>query len=460
MTLAPRVVLLLATLALCWPHPVQARRIARVDRVLGMGDRTKARLPADVKLKAVQKHGLKAVALRRGFLKRHNTHYRYQIPLEKKPHVIRDQKATGRCWAFATDRVMESKQAKGGKPAVELSKSFINYHSLRHTARTLLTKAAMSHGRLPKLAATLGEGANQTRAMKILEQYGAVPESKMPTTRDGQNSGVFLSQMQTMVARAAADFGKIKKGPEAKAQVMARLESYQQEVDSLLKTTVGKPPRKFKVDGKFYTPKTYAKKLLDGGPSTSDYVVLTHDPSKGWNRRYKVTDGAGLTYQAYNIPMGAMQKAVKRTIRQGEAVYFSANASANNPHRAGTSSAEPREANGILSVSAFDYKSFVPYKQISKRQRVKAGVTPANHAMAITGYDPAPGGSGKVRKWKVDNSWGEKAGDKGHFHMYDDYFKHYVSKVQVPRSSVPAALLARIEGAPVVEPKANKKVRK
>ena len=457
MSMTPRLMILLVALVLCWPQAARARRISRVDKVLTMSDRTKARLPADVKLKAVQKHGLKAVALRRGFLQKHNSHYRYQIPLEKKPHAIRNQKSSGRCWAFATDRVMESKQAKGGKAAVELSKSFINYHSLRHTARTLLNKAAMSHGRLPRLAASLGEGANQTRAMKILEQYGAVPESKMPTTSDGQNSGVFLSQLQTMVARASADFGKIKQGPEAKAQAMAKLNSYQQEVDSLLKSTVGKPPRKFKVEGKFYTPKTYARALLDGGPSTSDYVVLTHDPSKAWNRRYKITDGAGLTYQAYNISMPSLQQAVKRTIRGGEAVYFSANASANNPHRAGTSSAEPREAAGILSVGAFDYKSYVPYKQLSKRQMVKAGVTPANHAMAITAYDPAPGGRGKVVKWKVDNSWGDKAGDKGHFHMYDDYFKQYVSKVQVPRSSVPATLLARIEGAPVVEPGAKKK---
>ena len=460
MTLSRSVAMLIVILALLWSGAGEARRLSKVDRVLNMSDRAKARLPVNVKLKAVQKHGLKAVALRQGFLRRHNTHYRYQVPMERKPHVIRDQKSSGRCWAFATDRVMESKQVKAGKPGVELSKSFINYHSLRHTAINLLNKAAVSHGRQPRLAASLGEGANQTRAMKILEQYGAVPESKMPTTSDSQSSGVFLAQLQTMVARASGDFARVKKGPEAKAQLISRLQDYHKEVDALLKTTVGKPPRKFKVDGKFYTPKTYAKALLGGGAATADYVVLTHDPSKGWNRRYKMTDAAGLIYEAYNVPMASLQKAVKRTIRGGEAVYFSANASANNPHRAGTSKAEPKAAAGILAVGAFDYKSFVPYKQLSKRQQVKSGVTPANHAMAITGYDPKPGGRGKVSKWKVDNSWGEKAGDKGHFHMYDDYFKHYVSKVQVPRSAVPAAMLAAIEGSPVVEPGARKKGKK
>ena len=457
MTLRSAAFLLVAVLALVCPCPAQARRPALVDRVPTMGDRQKARLPESVKLKAVHKYGLKAVALRQGFLKRHNTHYRYEVPLARKNLPIRDQKSSGRCWAFATERVMESKQVKAGQPSVELSKSFINYHSLRHTARNLLQKVAITHGRKPNMASALGEGANQTRAMKILEQYGAVPEGKMPTTNDGANSGVFLSQLQTVLARASSDFARIKKGPEAKDRMISTLKAYHKEVDNLLKVTVGKPPRSFKVDGKYYTPRTYAKELLHGGAATSEYVVLTHDPRRAWNRAYKEADNAGLSYPSYNVPLGDLQKAVKRTIRQGEAVYFAGNASANNPHRVGTSKAEPKSAHGILSLKAFDYKSFVPYKPVSKRQRLKAGITPTNHAMAFTGYDPAPGGKGKVAKWKVDNSWGEKSGDKGHFHMYDDYFRQYVTRVQVPRSAVPAALLAKIEGKGLVGARDKKK---
>jgi len=456
MPYSARVLFLLAAVMVVWPAGVSARRISMVDRVPAMGDRTKARLPAKVKKLAVQKYGLKAVALRKGFLKRHNTNYRYQVPLERKHHAIRNQQASGRCWAYATDKVMESKQVRAGKKPVELSKSFINYPSLRHTAITLLKKAAITRGRLPKLAATLSEGANQTRGMKIIEQYGAVPESKMPTTKDGASSGVFLGQIQRLVGKAAQEFARIPKGPQAKERTMSTLKRYVGKVDATLQTAVGKPPRKFKVDGKWYTPKKYAVDVLKGGADTSKYVVLTHDPTRAFNRRYKVTDGAGLTFQAYNVPMVAMQRAVKRTIRGGEAVYVSTNVSANNPHRADATKGVPEKARGILSLSAFDYNSFVPYAQLSKRQRIKAGVSPANHAMAITGYDPGP--RGKVRKWKIDNSWGPKSGDKGQFHMYDDFFRHYVSKVQVPRSAVAPSVLKKLESRPLVEPKKKKKV--
>lgn len=452
-----RVMIALAALILIWPLISDARRPALVDQVPGMADRSKARLPVKVKQRAVQKYGLKAVALRQGFVRQHNTHYRYQVPLERGQHAIRNQQASGRCWAFATDRVMESKQARSGKKPVELSKSFINYHSLRYTAITILKKAAISGGSVPRLAATLGEGANQTRGMKIVEQFGAVPESKMPTTKDGASSGVFLGQLQRLVGKASQDFARTRKGPEAKERTLTALKRYITEVDSMLNTTVGKPPRKFKVDGKWFTPKTYASKVLNGGASTADYVVLTHDPTRAWNRRYKVTDSAGLTFQAYNVPMGELQRAVKRSIRGGEAVYVSTNVSANNPHRVDPGKGVPDAARGILSVGAFNYKSFVPYAQLSKRQRIKAGVSLPNHAMAITGYDPAA--KGKVRKWKIDNSWGAKSGDGGHFHMYDDFFRQYVGKVQVPRAAVSPALLARVEGAPPVEPK-KKAIRK
>ena len=41
-----------------------------------------------------------------------------------------------------------------------------------------------------------------------------------------------------------------------------------------------------------------------------------------------------------------------------------------------------------------------------------------------------------MAKGKVENSHGKGAGDKGHFHMYADYFRHYGEDIVVPRSAV------------------------
>ena len=432
-----------------------ARKTVPLERVLTMSDRAKARLPIRTRTRAARKFGLKAVALRQGFLKRHNTQYKVQIPMERVPHKVRDQKSSGRCWAFATDHVLESKlfNSKGKSP--EISKSFINYHALRDKSRTLLKATALTEGKLSKLPNMLGEGGTQARALNIVKRHGVVPERKMPSTVDGDNSGVFMSQLKTILAGAQRSFAGIKKGPRAKAQRRKLITRYMKEVDGLLASTVGKPPRRFRINGKTFTPRTYARELGLGPNKLGDYVVLTNDPTRTWNRRYKEQSLGMASFESYNVSHKTMQNAMKKTLKGGEAIYFATNVSRDNPHRAGTTKAEPQKAQGILSVKAFNYKGWVPTKKISKRVRMKAGISPTNHAMAITGYDPGKK-RGSVLKWKVDNSWGSKIGDKGHFHMYDDYFRNYATRILVPRSAVPTSLLKKIEGQAFVGAKKKK----
>jgi bleomycin hydrolase len=51
------------------------------------------------------------------------------------------------------------------------------------------------------------------------------------------------------------------------------------------------------------------------------------------------------------------------------------------------------------------------------------------HAMVLTGVDLV---DGKPTKWKVENSWGEKAGNfKGYFIMSDAWFDEYVYQVVI-----------------------------
>jgi bleomycin hydrolase len=49
------------------------------------------------------------------------------------------------------------------------------------------------------------------------------------------------------------------------------------------------------------------------------------------------------------------------------------------------------------------------------------------HAVEIVGADLTP--EGRVIKFKIKNSWGDERGDKGFFHMYQDYFRHFAQEV-------------------------------
>jgi bleomycin hydrolase len=226
-------------------------------------------------------------------------------------------------------------------------------------------------------------------------------------------------------------------------------------VDDLLQTALGKPPKQFRYKGQRYTPRTFSKNFLGLRDRDLDYVTLTHYPNRAWNRGYCTTATPGMQpFTEYNVSKSVIQQAVKKTLSDGEAVLFGINAGDDHPHRA-TGKHLPDKAKGILSKAAFKYKNLIPSPSLSKRDKLKAGLSGADHAMAITGYNPGMK-RGSVQKWKVENSHGTDTGDKGYFHMYDDYFRRHVEDVVVPRSSVPKSVLKQLESRPVLKPALRK----
>ena len=61
------------------------------------------------------------------------------------------------------------------------------------------------------------------------------------------------------------------------------------------------------------------------------------------------------------------------------------------------------------------------------------------HAMLFTGVDLDS--KGKPKKWRVENSWGERNGEKGYYIMSDEWFDEYLYKVVVSKKYLPAELV-------------------
>jgi bleomycin hydrolase len=436
---------LLTVLLVLLAAPALAREAGpSLKRILSMSDAEKAALPADIKARAVAKLGLRAVALSNDFVARHSPKYSCLIPGEDLPHRIRDQKGSGRCWIYATDRVLRSLARKNGVDAPEMSTSFVNYFALRDQALGLLRKAADGDKKgidLHAVKDAASEGGYQPWALDIIREHGFVPKRFMGSSADAFSSGVAINELQRLVVGAQEDFRKVgKSAPDAAARRQAIFTRYEGEVDALLSGTLGKPPTEFVFQGKRYTPQSFLADYLRLGPADLDFVVLTHQPTHGFMKERQVRETGMKPFAQYNVAMPVLERAVQDTIRRGEAVYVATNVSADNPYRA--DGKKTASAKGILSLAAFNYGSFVPQHAISKHDRMKAGISTANHAMAITGFDPE---KDSVRKWLVENSWGPRAGAAGHWHMYDDYFREYVESVAVPRAVVPQEILERCE---------------
>jgi len=68
------------------------------------------------------------------------------------------------------------------------------------------------------------------------------------------------------------------------------------------------------------------------------------------------------------------------------------------------------------------------------------------HAMVFTGVDIV---NGKPTKWRVENSWGEKGGNKGYFLMTDNWFDQYNYEVVVDKKYLPRRILEIFAKEPV-----------
>ena len=70
------------------------------------------------------------------------------------------------------------------------------------------------------------------------------------------------------------------------------------------------------------------------------------------------------------------------------------------------------------------------------------------HAMVMTGVDLDE--EKKPVKWRVENSWGTKIGDKGYMVMSDGWFDEYLYEITVSRKKLSPELLKILETEPVV----------
>ena len=101
--------------------------------------------------------------------------------------------------------------------------------------------------------------------------------------------------------------------------------------------------------------------------------------------------------------------------------------------------------NGAWATDLFEYgRVYGVDFDLDKEQRVRFGDSAMNHAMAFVGVDVDEDGH-TTRRWRVENSWGDKIADKGYFTMSDDWFTEYVYEVAVPKALLPAEYLKALE---------------
>ena len=90
------------------------------------------------------------------------------------------------------------------------------------------------------------------------------------------------------------------------------------------------------------------------------------------------------------------------------------------------------KSSGVEDIDIIDYSIVgMNTSNMDKESRLKTFSSLPNHAMLITGYHSE---DNKIKRWKVENSWGKSSGTEGYLIMTDKWMEEYVFQILINKS--------------------------
>ena len=359
---------------------------------------------------------------------------------------VTHQDRSGRCWLFSSLNVARFVAKKNmDLEQFEFSQNYAMYYDkLERVNYFLKDMACLVEAGEPEdsrlvqhlLREVMGDGGQWTMAMNVYKKYGAVPKDLFPETESSKNTGPMNNKLCELMRQAVAH---MYENPENIDQIV---KNATEAGHRILTIHLGEPPVSFDwewtdKDDEFHrdgeiTPVEFWKKYV-GSADLESYVCLVDDPRKEHPKGRKIAIEhlgnvvGGDATEYLNVPNQFMKDCVRRVlVEQGIPVWFGAECGPMMDREAGAWATDLFEYDRVYGVR-FD---------LSKEQRVRFGNSAMDHAMAFAGVDVADDGT-TTRRWRVENSWGDKIADKGYFTMSDDWFTEYVYEVAVPKALLP-----------------------
>ena len=379
-----------------------------------------------------------------------------------KTPEITNQKQSGRCWMFAGLNVLRVEAAKNLKvDQFEFSQTYLQFFDKLEKANYFLetmieTADDPTDSRLITflLQDPIQDGGQWDMFADLVRKYGVVPKTVMP---DAESSGETMPMNGVLRAKLreyAAELRRRAAGGEAAGDLRRRKDEMLETVYRILAIHLGRPPLDFEwqwrdKDDEFHrdgriSPHDFYDRYV--ALDLDRYVSLINCPTddKPYGRLYTVQylgNVAGGTPVRYvNADVDTLKKATIEQIKAGQPVWFGCDVGKMAERDQGTLDREMYDFELLYDTSF----------TADKAERVEYGHSVMTHAMALTGVDLD--GEGRPRKWKVENSWGDKVGDKGYFVMSDRWFDEYTFEVVVDRAYVPKKVLKALETEPTVLP--------
>jgi len=374
---------------------------------------------------------------------------------------VTDQKQTGRCWMFAGLNLLRFAARRSlGVKEFEFSQNYLMFWDKIERANYFFEAIVESADRDVDdrhvaflLDQPLSDGGQWNMFINLVRKHGLVPKAFMPETDSSSNSRRMNGVLRNKLREGARRLRDMRARGARADEVQAVKEDYLATVYRILSIHLGTPPEQFAwqwrdTTGGFHrtdslTPQEFAAKFV--ALPLDDYVCLVHDPRprNAFGRTYtveylgNVVGGERVIY--LNIEMPLMKRIAQRTLEAGEPVWFGCDVGK-----------QMRRDMGLMDRDLYDLAPLYDTSfELDKAARLEYGETRMTHAMLFTGVDVV---DDAARRWRVENSWGADAGQKGFFTMNDSWFDEYTFEIAARRDNLPPDLQAALALEPVVLP--------
>ncbi|KAH9895443.1 peptidase C1-like family protein [Xylariomycetidae sp. FL2044] len=370
--------------------------------------------------------------------------FNIQIPFEGGP--ITNQRSSGRCWLFASTNVFRvALMRKYDLDSFEISQAYLFFWDKLEKANYFLenvidTVDESLDSRLVQriLADPVSDGGQWDMVYNLVEKYGLVPQSLYPDSWNAMASSTLNYIVVGKLREYALVLRKmLRSSATTAATLKATKDRMMREIHLVLTLTLGPPPsstdkfewnfldRNGKARTVMVTPLEFARDIWSpsfrvNSTMIANMVSLVHDPRHESltpmtvDRLGNIVGGRAISY--VNVPMATLKQACVSMLRAGLPVFFGSDVGKFS-----------NTASGIMDLGLIDYKlgfNVDMYtERFDKAARLAVGESAMTHAMVLTAVHVD---GDKCVRWRVQNSWGTDAGDKGWFVMSDDWMDEFV----------------------------------
>lgn len=358
-----------------------------------------------------------------------------------KTTPVKDQNKSGTCWSFASTSLLEDEVLRKGGPETDISEMF----TVRQCYIDKAKKFVRMNGKI-----NFAQGGSALDVPYVLKRYGAMPEEAYAGLNYGEDKHSHYEMFDALDGYLR---GILKKGN--KNLSTAWLKGFEGILDAYL----GPVPEKFTVNGKEYTPQSYAKSL---GLDADDYVSITSFTHHPFYQKFPVeVEDNWLWAESENVPLNELKAITDYALEKGYPVVWSADVSEGGfkwrngyavlPEKVNTADMDGTELSRWVQLSdkdrdavQYDIKGPVKEQKVTQESR-QAGFdrfeTTDDHGMELVGIAKDQEGN---RYYKVKNSWDTNQLYNGFFYVSEPYFLAKTIGITLNKEAVPKDIAKKL----------------